>query len=200
MTENELNVSGLPTYVFGARSISWWATVGMTVIEAFMYCLCLGTYFYLATVSPKWPPPTMPLPGLFYPNLMGIALIISLLVAIWLDIKSRKEQKNLVLAGLIILSLLGIAIIILRWFELWALGTKWDVNAYGSVIWIILGVHTFHTVFEVLETIVMTLVFASGHTNGQILVNISDSCIFWYFIIAAWILTYPIVYLGPYYL
>jgi hypothetical protein len=46
--------------------------------------------------------------------------------------------------GLIIMSLLGIAPLIVRVFEFPAMHIAWDQNAYGSIVWVMLGLHTTH--------------------------------------------------------
>jgi cytochrome c oxidase subunit I+III len=64
MPRRELNVSDLPTVVFGHRSIIWLGTIGMMMIEATAFALVVASYFYLRTRSNGWPP------GLQPPNLL----------------------------------------------------------------------------------------------------------------------------------
>ena len=40
-----LDVSGLPTYAFGNRSVMWWGTLGMILIESTVFAIAMVTYF-----------------------------------------------------------------------------------------------------------------------------------------------------------
>src|SRR5438270_9121857 len=56
-----IDVSGLPHTVFGSgKSILWWGTIGMTVIEGTFFALLLAAYFYLRTRVNDWPPSQIP--------------------------------------------------------------------------------------------------------------------------------------------
>jgi cytochrome c oxidase subunit 1/cytochrome c oxidase subunit I+III len=55
-----LDVSGLPTVVFGSRSILWWATMGLAIIEGTMFAILIATYFFLRTRVGDWPPGVLP--------------------------------------------------------------------------------------------------------------------------------------------
>ena len=57
--------------------------------------------------------------------------------------------------GMVIMSILGIAPLIVRIFEFPALNVSWDSNAYGSVVWILLGLHTTHIITDLMDTLVL---------------------------------------------
>ena len=38
----------------------------------------------------------------------------------------------------------GIAFLVIRWKDVMNLGFKWSDHAYGSIVWTIIGMHTFH--------------------------------------------------------
>jgi len=50
MTKRErvtVDVTELPTVVFGHRGLLWWGTLGFAVIESITMLLAVATYFYL---------------------------------------------------------------------------------------------------------------------------------------------------------
>ena len=57
-----LDVSALPTYAFGHRSVMWWATMCMIAIEGTAFALAITSYLYLKGRVPHWPP-AGPTPG-----------------------------------------------------------------------------------------------------------------------------------------
>src|SRR5438552_18113479 len=58
-----LDVSRLAPGAFGHRSILWWGTMGIVLIEGTMFALSIGAYFYLRSRSETWPP-NLPPPDL----------------------------------------------------------------------------------------------------------------------------------------
>ena len=71
-----LDVARLPDYGFGHRSLLWWATLGLVVIEGTMFGLLIVTYVYLKGRVPHWPP-AVPPPALT----LGTANLVILLVS-----------------------------------------------------------------------------------------------------------------------
>ena len=54
-TRTTLDVSHLPTYAFHHRSLMWWGTAGMIVIEGTLFAIGLVVYFYLRGLAQSWP-------------------------------------------------------------------------------------------------------------------------------------------------
>ena len=50
-----LDVSSLPTYGYSYRSLMWWGTWGMMLIEGTVFLLAIGCYLYLYSHSETWP-------------------------------------------------------------------------------------------------------------------------------------------------
>ena len=78
-----LDVSDLPSYGFGTRSLMWWGTLGMSTIEGVGFALMILVYFDLKAVARVWPneapPPDLP-EGV---EMLDVALALKLLVALW---------------------------------------------------------------------------------------------------------------------
>ena len=56
MSHAALDVSPLPDYAFGHRSLLWWATLSMIAIESTMFALLAMSYIYLKGRVVQWPP------------------------------------------------------------------------------------------------------------------------------------------------
>src|SRR5204862_5661796 len=52
---DKLDVSVLPSYGFGTRSLMWWGTVGMCAIEGSAFAFMIVIYFYLRSLAQTWP-------------------------------------------------------------------------------------------------------------------------------------------------
>jgi heme/copper-type cytochrome/quinol oxidase subunit 3 len=50
----------------------------------------------------------------------------------------------------------GLLTLAIRAFEFAHLNVGWDQNAYGSILWVILGLHATHLITDVGDTLVLT--------------------------------------------
>ena len=50
-----LDVSGLPEFAFGHRSLLWWGTICLMAIEGTAFALTIMEYMYLKGRVPHWP-------------------------------------------------------------------------------------------------------------------------------------------------
>src|SRR4029453_13006375 len=73
-----LDVSGLPPGAFGSRTLTFWGTLGIVVIESTVFALAIGAYFYLVTQYPSWPPHGVAAPHLRWGPLNTVILLASL--------------------------------------------------------------------------------------------------------------------------
>src|SRR5437868_7999648 len=151
-----LDVSRLAPGAFGHRSILWWRTMGIVVIEGMMFALSIGAYFYLRSRSDTWPP-NLPPPDLRWGTLNTLVLLASAVP----NELAKKAAERIDLAGvrlwLVVCLLFGVAFNAVRWFEFQSLNVLWSDNAYGSIVWMLLGLHTVHILTDVLDTGVLTV-------------------------------------------
>jgi cytochrome c oxidase subunit III len=193
--ERALDVSGLPTVVFGHRSLMWWGTLGVMAIEGTVFALTVMAYFYLRSHQETWPITSRP-PDLLWGTLNTGVLLVSLLPA-HLAKKAAEDLKlQRVRIWLLASVVFGVAFTIFRGFEFATLNTRWDSNAYGSVVWLLLGLHTTHIVTDLMDTIVLTVLFFTGPLDGKRYVDVSENSFYWYFVVATWIPIYLVIYWG----
>jgi cytochrome c oxidase subunit I+III len=192
-----LDISHLPAVAFGSRDPLWWGTIGLIVIEVTILAIGMVSYFYLRTLAPQWPPPPTALPDLLIPTVNTLLLLVGVVPMYWVDRAARRMERRTVQIGLVLCVVLGLAYSILRGFEFRALHTQWDSHAYGSAVWMLLGLHTFDLLAEVLETIVLMVIAFAGPLTEQLFVDISDSALFWYFVAGIWVPIYAVLYLVP---
>ena len=118
-----LDVSKLPTVVFGIRSITWWGIIGMMAIEGMVFLLMIASYFYLHSRGLEWPPHSNP-PALFWGTLNLTIFVLSAIPNEWYRRRARKGDLRAVRIGLVALTLVGIANVVVRYFELRHLNTR----------------------------------------------------------------------------
>jgi len=191
-----LDVSGLPTYAYGHRSLMWWGTFGMILIESTVFALAVGTYFYLRDLNVTWPPHGVP-PVLTYGTINTVVMLLSAIPNQWT--KHQAEQENLrgTRIGLVICLVFAAVFILIRGFEFGALQTSWNTSAYGSIVWALLLLHTVHLVTDFIDSAVLTVLMFTGPLSGKRFVDVSENAVYWWFVVGSWLFIYATIYLAP---
>jgi len=192
-----LDVSGLPTTAFGARTPLWWAVWGLVVIESTMFAILVASYVYLWLDAESWPPTGTPLPGLTAATVNVGMLVLSLAPMVWVHRAAHRHARLPVLAGLSASVVLGLGVIALRVLEFRALGCRWDSHAYGSIVWTIVGMHTFHVATSAVETAVLTVYLFRRPLDEKHRLDLNVNALYWYFVTVWWLPAYALVYFGP---
>jgi cytochrome c oxidase subunit III len=196
MTRRELDVSGLPNVVFGHRSLIWWGTLGFMAIEATVFAIIVCAYFYLRTRVTDWPPGVMP-PALTFGIANTAIFLASVIPNAWLKKSAEKGDLRRVRIGLLIVTAIGVANAVIRWFEFKSLNCQWDANAYASVTWTILGLHTVHLLTDWGDTAVLAALMWFGPIQGKRFMDTSENCDYWYFVVFSWLPIAFILYFAP---
>jgi cytochrome c oxidase subunit 3 len=198
MKENiVLDLTELPADGIGLAGPTWWGTLAFMLIEGTGFALSIVVYLYLMSLAPKWPLETTP-PDLLAGTLLTVLLLASLVPNVLVSRWARSKELAKVRIGLVVMSLLGIAPLILRIFEFPAMHIKWDQNAYGSIVWLMLGLHTSHIITDVVETLVLTCLMFSRHgDNARRYGDVGDNAMYWNFVVASWLPIYACLYWLP---
>jgi cytochrome c oxidase subunit I+III len=191
-----LDVSPLPDYSFGHRSVLWWGTLCMIAIEATAFALAIASYLYIKGRLPHWPD-GVPQPLLLWGTVNTLILIVSLLPNQLTKRAAETFDRAGVQLWLSICVVFAIAFTIVRFFEFASLQVRWDTNAYGSVTWLLLGLHTAHVVTDLLDTIVLTVMMFTGPVDEHRFVDVSENAFYWYFVVLSWLPIYAVIYLVP---
>lgn len=192
-----VDVADLPLHGSGSKSPSWWGTAAFMLIEGTGFALALVVYFYLMSVAPTWPLEAK-LPDLLPGTALTLILLASLLPNIWVARAAKRNDLRKVRIGLILMTVAGIAPLAVRPFEFAAMHIKWDGNAYGSVTWLLLGLHTTHLVTDLIETIVLScLMFTRHGDNPRRYGDVQDNAMYWNFVVLTWLPIYVSLYWVP---
>ena len=191
-----LDVSALPNHAFGNAGLIWWGTVGFMVIEGSMFVMTIIVYFYLRLRVEAWPP-SLRDPDLTYATI-NLALILASAAP---NALAKRAAEKFDLRGarlwLSVLTLIGIGNLLLRALEYPALNCRWDDNAYGSIVWLLLSLHTLHLATDVADGAVLLALMFFAPMPKKRFVDVSENSLYWYFIVAWWIPVYLTIYWVP---
>jgi heme/copper-type cytochrome/quinol oxidase subunit 3 len=191
-----LDVARLPTFAFGHQGLIWWGTVGFMVIEGSMFVMAIVTYFFLRTRVPDWPP-SLPNPDATLGTINTLVLLASVVPNQMAKSAAEKLDLKRVRALLLVCLAFGVAFLIVRAFEFSSLGARWDSNAYGSIVWFVMGIHTAHLLTDVVDTAVLTALVFTAHVEPKRMVDVSENALYWYFVVLSWLPIYVTVYFVP---
>jgi heme/copper-type cytochrome/quinol oxidase subunit 3 len=191
-----LDVAGLPTYAFGQRSLMWWGTLGMILIESTVFALAIVTYFYLRERAEQWPVGGIP-PPLLYGTLNTAILIASSIPNEWTKKAAEREDLRSVRMGLLLCIVFAAVFMVFRVFEFASLNTSWNASAYGSIVFALLLLHTIHLVTDFIDTVVLTVLMFTGPLSGRRFVDVSENAMYWYFVVISWLFIYATIYIAP---
>jgi len=192
-----LDVSELAPGGFGHRSILWWGTMGIMLIEGMAFAITIGAYFFLRTRSVYWPPPHVPPPDLRWGTINTLILLVSGIPNELAKKAAEKIDLQKVRLWLVVCIILGAAFNAVRWMEFAELNVRWDQYAYGSITWFLLGLHTTHIVTDFLDTGVLTVLMFTGPIEEKRFVDVSENSYYWYFVVLAWLPIYGVIYWAP---
>jgi heme/copper-type cytochrome/quinol oxidase subunit 3 len=164
------------------------------LIEGTGFALAIAVYLYLMSLATTWPinasPPDL-LPGTLVTLILLVSLVPNILISRW----AVQQDLRKVRIALVVMSILGIAPLIVRIFEFPALRISWDTNAYGSAIWLLLGLHTTHIITDLADTLVLAaLMFTRHGQNRRRFGDVQDNAMYWNFVVVAWLPIYGCIY------
>jgi heme/copper-type cytochrome/quinol oxidase subunit 3 len=190
------DVSGLPDHNFGSASLGWWGVIGFMLIEGMGFVLALGVYFYLLPNERSWPPNQGP-PSLLWGSLVTGLAIASEIPNAWIKQRARRYDERAVQFGLALMTLIGVAMLALRALEFTTLNVRWDANAYGSIIWALLALHTTHMATDVYDSGVLSVLSLRKQMTGRRFSDVTDNALYWHFIVWSWVVLYVVIYWTP---
>src|SRR5689334_3184109 len=191
-----VDVRDLPSYGFGDHSLMWWGTWGIILIEGTVFALAAMTYFYLRTRVINWPP-SVDYPGLLWGTLNLLIVLLSAIPNGWA--KRAGERQDLAGARKWTWVLLAVALVTIavRFLEFRSLNVRWDSNAYGSIVWTLLGLHTLHLITDAYDTAVLGVLLVTGPLEGKRFGDVAENALYWNFVVIAWVPIYAIIYIAP---
>ncbi|MCA6119194.1 cytochrome c oxidase subunit 3 [Bradyrhizobium sp. WSM 1738] len=189
--------SGLPIHGFGSASVTWWGTLAFMLIEATGFALVIAVYLYLMNLAAVWPinaaKPNL-LPGTLVTLILLFSVVPNYLISRW----AEREELRKVRIGMVLMSVLGTVPLGVRAFEFPALNVNWDSNAYGSILWALLGLHTAHLITDLVDTLVLTaLMFTRKGDNSRRFGDVQDNAMYWNFVVVTWLPIYGCIYWIP---
>lgn len=192
------DLSKLPTHAFGNRSLTWWGIIGFMLIEGTGFALAVASYFFLQGQEQTWPPTPFRPPDLVAGTLFTLVMLASEWPNTLIKHAAEKGRLRQVRSLLLIIVAIGLVLLVLRGFEFASANVLWYDNAYGSIIWALLLLHTMHIGTDYIDTCVLAALMHSKHgVEGRRFVDTSENALYWRFVWITWLPIYVLIYWLP---
>jgi heme/copper-type cytochrome/quinol oxidase subunit 3 len=196
MNRAVIDVSELPAFAFHHRNVVWWGTMGIIVIEGMMFALLIVAYLFLKGRSPHWPPGHFP-PALLWGTVNTLILVASTIPNHLTKRAAEHLELRKVRLWMAVALVFGVAFNIVRIFEFQSLNVWFDENAYGSVVWMLLGFHTAHIITDFVDSCVLLALLFIGPIEESHFVDVAENSMYWYFVVISWLPIYAVIYIAP---
>jgi heme/copper-type cytochrome/quinol oxidase subunit 3 len=192
------DLAHLPTHAFGHRSLTWWGVIGFMVIEGGFFALTIAAYFYLMSQEHSWPPPPFAPPNLLAGTLFTLVMLASEIPNSVIKRAAEHGRLREVRRILLVMVGIGVVLFVIRGFEFNSLNVLWYDNAYGSIVWALLVLHTTHVLTDWGDTAVLAGLMHTKHgIEGRRFVDVSENALYWRFVWLAWLPIYFLIYWLP---
>jgi heme/copper-type cytochrome/quinol oxidase subunit 3 len=192
------DLTELSDHAFSHRSLTWWGVVGFMVIEGTAFALAIAAYFFLMSHEQHWAPPPSQPPGLIAGSLFTVILLLSEIPNTMVKRAANENDVAAVRRLLPWMVGIGVLLLVIRGFEFNSLHVMWYSNAYGSIIWALLLMHTTHIGTDWVDTAVLWLLMRTPHgETPRRLVDTDENALYWRFVWLSWIPIYLLIYWVP---
>ena len=187
----------LPVAARGRNSVGWWGMLCLIATEASLFAYLLFSYFFIAVQrGSAWPAERHPSLALSGPN--TVILLLSSLAVWWGEEGVKRGRRGQQLLGVGGAILLGLAFLVVQYFEWKAKTFSLSSGSYGSLYFTITGFHMAHVVAGLLILGAVWIWSALGYFNQRRHAPVSVSSVYWHFVDVVWLCVFATFYLTPY--
>jgi cytochrome c oxidase subunit 3 len=160
-----------------------------------VFALTIMSYFYLRSHAASWPMGGVA-PDLLWGTVNTAVLVLSMVPNHFAKRAAERLDLPKVRLWMVVCMASSLAFLAVRALEFGTLNTQWDSDAYGSVVWMLLGLHTTHLITDAYDSLVLTVLMFTGPLEGKRFVDVSENAGYWYFVVLSWIPIYAVIYWG----
>jgi heme/copper-type cytochrome/quinol oxidase subunit 3 len=192
------DVAGLPTHKFGPSSLTWWGIIGYMIVEGSAFAMAFAAYFFLMGHEQGWPPEGRAAPNVLAGTLFTILILLSEIPNTMIKQAAEKYDVDRIRALMPVIVGIGAVLLVIRGFEFNSLNCRWTDNAYASIVWALLLLHTAHILTDWIDTIVLWALMRTPLAyEGRRLVDTDENALYWRYVWLLWLPIYVLIYWVP---
>ena len=192
------DLADLPTHKFGPSSLTWWGIIGYMVIEGGFFMLTFAAYFFLMGHEQGWPPEGRQAPDVVAGTLFTLVILASEIPNTMIKKAAKAGDVPAIRRLMLVMIGAGLVLLTIRGFEFNSLNCRWTDDAYSSVIWALLLLHTIHLMTDWGDTIVLgALMYTPVGYEGRRQVDTDENALYWRYVWLLWVPIYLMIYWVP---
>ena len=192
------DLADVPTHKFGPSSLTWWGIIAFMVIEGGFFMLTFAAYFFLMGHEQGWPPEGRQAPDVLAGTLFTIVIILSEIPNTMIKKAARAGDIPAIRRLILVMTAVGAILLVIRGFEFNSLNCRWTDDAYGSIIWALLLLHTTHLITDWGDTVVLgALMYTPVAYEGRRQVDVDENSLYWRYVWLLWLPIYLMIYWVP---
>ena len=192
------DLADLPTHKFGPSSLTWWGVIGFMVIEGGFFALAFAAYFFLMGHEQGWPPEGRRAPDLLAGTLFTLVILLSEIPNTMAKKAANSGDVAAIRKLMPLMVAIGVILLIIRGFEFNGLNCRWTDDAYSSIVWALLFLHTTHLITDWGDTVVLgALMHTDVAYEGRRHVDVDENSLYWRYVWLMWIPIYLMIYWIP---
>ena len=192
------DLADLPTHKFGPSSLTWWGIIAFMVIEGGFFMLTFAAYFFLMGHEQGWPPEGRQAPDVLAGTLFTIVILLSEIPNTMIKKAARAGDIPAIRKLVLVMIAVGAILLVIRGFEFNSLNCRWTDDAYGSIIWALLLLHTTHLITDWGDTVVLgALMYTPVAYEGRRQVDVDENSLYWRYVWLLWLPIYLMIYWVP---
>ena len=192
------DVSELPTHKFGPGSLTWWGVLGFMIIEGAGFGLAFAAYFFIMGHEQGWPPEGRVPPNLLPGTLFTLLILLSEIPNSMIKRAAHERDVPMIRILMPVMVAIGLVLLVIRGFEFNNLNCRWTDDAYSSIIWALLVLHTTHILTDWFDTVVLMFLMRTDVAwEGRRLVDTDENSMYWRYVWLLWLPIYAMIYWIP---
>ena len=177
---------------------AWWGMATLIATEGMVFVVLLAAYFFLRASSKTWPIGGIELPKLTLALPFSFVLWGSSLPVFYGEAQLRNGHVGRFKAAIAVAFVMGAAFLAFALYDFADLHFGWRDNAYGSIYYTIVGLHTIHLVVGLLMSLVVQLKAWTGRYDaGRKHASAEVFSLYWHFVDVVWLAVFPSLFLSP---
>jgi heme/copper-type cytochrome/quinol oxidase subunit 3 len=191
-------IGPLPVGPMGTHSLGWWGMWMIVITEAALFAYLFFSYFYTAVQFDKsWLPEGQP-PSMLY-SLPGVIVLIVSSGSMWYGNQSlRRGARGGNALGLAATLVLGIAFLVLQYFDWASKSVSPRSYSYGSLYFAITGFHVAHVAAGLLLLVAILTWSLLGYFGPRRNTPVVVTALYWHFVVVIAVVSFITFDLTPY--
>jgi cytochrome c oxidase subunit 3 len=177
-------------------STAWWGMMSLIATESMVFVILLGSYFFLRASAPHWPLGGIKPPELRLSVPFSFVLWASSAPIFYAEAAIRRDSQRGLRAGLMVSGIMGLAFLAYTLYDFDALTFGWRDNAYGSIFYLIVGLHALHVFVGLCMNALVQVKAWQGKFNATRHTTVEVFGLYWHFVDAVWIFVFASLFLS----